>query len=266
MEHENFLAKGETIKRVVISTGNTCNLACITCFPGTSSRIAQFFDPDDQGRKFMSDFDHGLANYVLQNETIRIIEFIGGEPFLSKKMWAFLESLIRMQRAQLTHLRIITNATVVNDKIIETLKEFRSVKLMVSLDGVGATNNYQRWPSKFDELEANIVRLRKSFPISILSTLTAFNITNVHEIREFCQKHDLLFKGPHVVKNKDAILPGNLPKELHHLVHEDYRAFLEFKNESVDIFAYIQEWDQARGARIGDFLPEWQRFDNKFNS
>ncbi len=67
-----------------------------------------------------------------------------------------MERYIETGNAKNTILHFHTNATLFDDKIIKILNEFKKNDHVFSIDGMGKTYEYIRYPATFEQLETSI--------------------------------------------------------------------------------------------------------------
>ena len=163
--------------RLDIRPGNFCNLKCRTCSPMSSSKIAQ--EQKEMSNKVT---DTHYLRIKKQNERsfewhknkkvwdmiykwipeIKSLHFTGGEPTLIKENWDLVDYLKRKDYSKDISLEIVINCTYVPDKLIETFDAFRLVEIKFSVDGYKEVNEYIRYPSKWEQVEKNIIKILKS--------------------------------------------------------------------------------------------------------
>lgn len=176
---------------VDLRLGNFCNLRCQMCSPVSSRKLAEDFRllyPDSQEdfrRQAAIDWhkNNSLLSGLLNSaEGLREAHFAGGEPFLIPEVATLVERLAQRQDAKEISLSFNTNATYLPEKLLALFPRFKSVRLIVSLDGMGEVNDYIRFPSKFREIEKNLSRIREKQKEWNL-TYVCFNITvQIHNI------------------------------------------------------------------------------------
>ena len=162
-----------------IRPSNLCNLKCRMCVPEVSSKIEQ-----EQREMLKSNLDTNFinTNYLKidkkilnwrKNEEIwrtiykwapglKKLYFTGGEPTLIKEIWEFIDYLKEKDYSKNIDLIFNTNCTQNPDKLIETFEAFSSVEIRLSVDGYKEVNEYIRHPSKWEEIESNIVKMLKN--------------------------------------------------------------------------------------------------------
>ena len=158
-----------------IRLGNHCNLRCIMCGTYASSAWHQ-----ERGQNPEA-FDR--INMIRQHpqpdkwwENPEYIEFLteklkdavsidisGGEPFPLPSTWKILDILIASNNTGV-RLQFNTNLTRVPPVLVDKLKLFTNVWISVSLEGVGAMNDYLRYPSRWEEISANMILLQEALP------------------------------------------------------------------------------------------------------
>jgi organic radical activating enzyme len=156
-------------------TGNSCNLKCYTCHPGSSSSLGveavqMGLKPD--GYKPVSNpflemsstmTDQFWSDLELMFPHTHILNFTGGEPFMLDSYWEMIDRAIQVGAAAQMELHLSSNMTVMKwgrRSVIDYFKQFRAVRLQASVDGFGAHNDYIRYPSEFQKVIDNIKRVQ----------------------------------------------------------------------------------------------------------
>lgn len=170
-----------------IKLGSLCNLKCRICNSEYSHNWI-----DDELELFGQTLNKNVGkDWVLDEgnwtalksiaENLEVIYLSGGEPFLIEKHFELFDYLIGQGLAKNIWLKIHTNGSIkLNDRIINLLREFKSVQLMYSYDDIGARYEYQRPPARWSRMEANFldamsydfIDLRITYTISILNALS----------------------------------------------------------------------------------------------
>jgi len=171
---------------------NFCNLKCIMCNPTRSSEWAK-----DEGKgisvisKDLIDDLFSISKDVVQM-TIQ-----GGEPSIMHEYEYYFELLDKADIAKNIDLQVITNATNVNNRFYSLLEKFKSVRLSVSIDAFGLANDYIRWPSKFNQIEKNLIKmseLKTSVRVEILNSLNILSMFNFKEFLQWCKKIEGIYQ------------------------------------------------------------------------
>lgn len=175
-----------------ISFGNTCNLKCITCNPGPSSRWQKeyndLFGVNVKNFKFYKkDF---VQKFVELAPEIIHIDITGGEPMLGgvDEQIALLRYYIDSGQAENITLHYTTNALLYpSDELWTLWKQFKEIDLQVSIDGIRCRYEYIRFPGNWQDLLANVQKFiavdLHNFKLSVSHTVSAYNI---YYLDEFC--------------------------------------------------------------------------------
>jgi len=172
-EHGDFesIIENDAPYKLDFWTGNLCNLACSTCNYMNSSTWFSLLKKAHKkeeldlfyGGNYVNNLDYAyeykkedIPNIDFKN--IEMLHFNGGEPLLTDSHLQIL-NLIPTERRKSVNVLYNTNGTVrVNpdDEKWSIFKEFRSVDMCFSVDGIDETFNYVRWPAKWEEVQHNI--------------------------------------------------------------------------------------------------------------
>ena len=183
----------EKLTYLEFNGSNICNLSCVHCNAGFSSRwvmenkkaIAIHQTYDSIKRDNMAWMD-AVINYtddikgrsskmhlpdpelILENlkqldlNNLRTINFKGGEPFLNTETTMILDYLDKQNLLHQINVTMSTNGTYVNDETIELLKKCRYINLYLSIDGIGDLFNYIRYgDATFEKVEPTIAKLNE---------------------------------------------------------------------------------------------------------
>jgi len=145
--------------------GNFCNLKCIMCSPFASSQIEAEYKQnkkefskigihyllDTEVKWFRSEEFNSAKNKLLDGSEQILLQ--GGEPFLSPDVIKLLADVAYPENVILT---VISNMTTLTNEITDLLRKFKQVRLVVSLEGIEAFNDYLRYGSTWSEIADNI--------------------------------------------------------------------------------------------------------------
>ena len=185
-----------------VAFGNTCNLACITCGPGSSSRWQrehlQIYNKDVPPNHF---YRKGFVDELLEmSPEIIHLDIPGGEPFLSgvTQQQRLLQRLIDQGRAAQIGLHYTTNVTVWPEhRWWDLWSHFREIDLQLSIDGVGPRFEYIRYHADWKTVIHHVQqyldeeRQRPNLRLSVSHTVSAYNIYYVSEFLQWCQDQGL---------------------------------------------------------------------------
>lgn len=138
---------------------------------------------------------HESARYDQLLEEMHTVEEIfvtGGEPLMNPGLLRMLDTVDMSQKI----LTVTTNGTRVNDHIMELLSRPRAIHIMISLEGVGAHNDYIRAGSDWDLIQHNISRLQtltnwRYDGLGINHTLQITSAWTLPGLIEWCLDKDL---------------------------------------------------------------------------
>jgi len=275
--------------------GNHCNLRCYMCPPvNSSSRMEElsairdgywlkrlavtdrfgFFKNDNAYDKFVRDTLEILP-------MVRKIRITGGEPFLLSKHYDFLEKVVATGQAGEISLVYDSNLTAFHlgsRHVTDYLRHFRKVTIYVSIDNLGAKNDYIRYGSNFEKLMANVEKARglPNIEVAVNSATGMLNAGDVNEIADFFDRKGLGTGFMPCVINKPGFvqarhLPDELKKEYlrrlrasrHHQRFESLeKALLQPRDEAEfqTFLTYLGDLDAKRGTNFLELWPEFRPY------
>ena len=184
--------------------GNFCNLKCRMCGPSDSNAWFEdwikltgktsFNDTSGEvtieninGKLCAAEFDWPNSEmfWIQLERNIQFMEhvyFAGGEPMLIERHYEFLQKCIDSGYAKNIMLEYNTNGTTLPPRVIKLWTQFKEVRLGVSVDGMGAVLEYQRYPVKWAKVLKNlntIDKLPNNIKAWIAFTVTAYNVEHM---------------------------------------------------------------------------------------
>ena len=250
-----------------IDTSNTCNAACVTCGPGSSSTWAKLFAKNKTSTKYKSwqitpEQTRDFVNY----SSAKTISFRGGEPFLSKTNFYILEQLIKNNNTDCFISFVTNGGSQLNDRQKEILKNFKNLNFCFSIDGVGGVFEYLRWPLSWDILLGNIAWAKENnIDVSVSYTISNINLIYLKDTIKWFNENNIKYilnpvESPAVftpstlpLKMKSQLkdlLGDTVPSEWFDHTEEDDKNFELFKLE-------IKKQDLWKNITINDMLPEF---------
>ena len=137
-----------------------------------------------------------------QIPNISQLYFAGGEPLMIREHKMFLEEIIKQGYASKISLRYNTNGILVSDEIIDIWKQFKKVKVGVSLDGMGDRVHYIRYPTDWKIVEENLHKLDNTPDNIYCNIALCVQMLNVKHIPDFIKwKVNSKFKKLNFEKN-----------------------------------------------------------------
>jgi molybdenum cofactor biosynthesis enzyme MoaA len=195
-----------------LKLGNTCNLKCRICSSENSSawvndeaelELVTLGGTREQSRAWQhakrgrwdqenTQFWHDLQELLAH---VKLLDISGGEPFLVTRHFEVLRECVARGLAKDIRLHYNTNGTVFPEQVArEVWPHFKSVELMVSIDGTGASFEYQRHGASWAVVEANLKRFRDSgVEVSIGHTVSAFNVLDIAPFVAWARGEQLRF-------------------------------------------------------------------------
>lgn len=194
---------------LTVMFGNFCNLRCIQCGPVCSSshqteqrlnrvrfQELDLYRVDEHTEKKWwqtADFAEFL-NKISQG--VQHVFLHGGEPLITPEAVAFLKSIPNPENIELS---LTTNATVLTDQVYELIKKFKRLSIVVSLEGVGAQNDYLRYGGDWHTIVTNIRRFQTLDNLAhnkvvVNHTLQYTSQFSLLPLIDFCHDNNLILR------------------------------------------------------------------------
>ncbi len=201
---------------VQLHFGNVCNLACKMCSQMYSHSIGKELlamgDEDPDFLKWVKSQSGILNNWTgeldivydwFKNEKVKKSVFehvsknvtnfnvIGGEPTVIKEFFELLEYCYEKGTLKDKSIGICTNVTNVNPRLTKWLPAMKSVTVFPSVDGVGARQEYIRYPSHWQTVVRNLNFYKDIFSsggngnIIFQPAIQVLNIDMLHDMIDF---------------------------------------------------------------------------------
>jgi sulfatase maturation enzyme AslB (radical SAM superfamily) len=270
--------------------GNYCNLSCSMCHEYSSSGVLkekiELNEPVTIPIKIVNGKQSPLIKVtpceaflkelpqLLDN--VLELKLVGGEPLMNKESY----ELMRMvNKPSETNLRIITNGTIDPSKFIQIAKQFESVVVNISIEGVGPVNDYIRYPSDWNTILQTYLKLRKetNFSVSFVTTINALNINRLPEISLKFPKKTYYFAS--YVDNNCYTL-SSIPPDIKQLFLKQLTAnkhldqvdilisYLQNavykETDMIEMIQHIKRRDKLRGTNLLDVFPEWKEYYERY--
>ena len=187
-----------------LNVGNLCNLKCIMCDPLRSDKIQ---NEVLESITVFKDFpvlveqasSYSQKNWIETNtgkqftdqikNNVKWLKLQGGEALTVKGVRNFISEL---NHTQVT-LALTTNGTVLDDKLLDILSQFKRVEVSISLEAAGEENDIIRYGSDWQTIEKNILQL-KALPNVDLQINHVLQVTSclfLPEVLIFAEKNNL---------------------------------------------------------------------------
>jgi hypothetical protein len=280
-----------------IRPSNKCNLQCRSCVPRDSHLIDREFKSIGMTgfKKNTGDYNQYTGFDIVNIDSVKRLYVAGGEPTVMPELYEFLRKCIAQEKTNFEFM-INTNAAKIGQSLMNLFKHFSHLGFSVSLDGVGAVNDYMRWPSQFDSIVKNTHALiDQGHSVAFISVVSIYNITSLYKLMEF---QDQEFYGIPVMLQfntfKDDLQSAyNHPdtklaleslerckktnayvnysrgtKSIIDQLHQHYAGDPKCDFEKLKQFSeFNSKLDLSRGHKLEDYIPELSkellRFQNK---
>jgi len=247
---------------VKLATSNLCNGTCVTCNSQLSSAWAALENKPIQYQILeQSHIDSINWAQVIQ------LSFVGGEPLLERRNFSILQQLIELNN-QDCFVSIVTNGSCeLTESQLAILSQFPNLNICVSIDGVGKSFEYLRYPLQWDTLNKNLTQFKQiASDVSVSCMISNLNILYYSEYVNFFKDNNINYLCRQV-EVPAYFIPGNLPDNFKKTVlannpeyQKEVAAFLNIGQYSPELFTQfwneIARQDQLKGISISDYLPE----------
>lgn len=316
--NQNFLDKTDSvgtisnnIKSADYRLGNLCNLQCRMCNPRSTTlwikewnevkRKEEHFDEETmesyKNYKWIDSLDL-VKDFEEKAPFLEHIHFAGGEPLVVPQMKTILQKCIESGNAKNIILTYNTNGTILPKSVIELWKNFKGVKLLMSIDAFGELNEYIRHPSKWNQIDKNLQDIDKNYKeyniteCIISTTVQILNIMKLDELYEYLSKFEFIVNVPNLINLhvpsyfRSSVLPEkykilttakllslqnkygkNLPPHYAYLKQNISQA-INFMNtpeenpmrEFYDFLEFQSNFDKKRNISVYNFYPTFENY------
>ena len=130
---------------------NTCQNACVYCFPALSSRWAKELGVTVNRADGVED----VKQFVLDNlANAKEVYLAGGEPLINKDFAQLLETLYEVNPD--CKLRINSNIKNIHTPVFELSKKFKKLRYTISAESIGEHYQYIRYPQTWSSFAKNV--------------------------------------------------------------------------------------------------------------
>ena len=196
-----------------LKLGNICNLKCRICGSWSSSSYAaeevEFAPLTEKKRGYHyqmlkqgawarnnRDFWDEINS---MSDQIRYLEFTGGEPFMIREHFQFLERIVEMGIAGQVEIHYNTNGTQYPELAEDIWQHFKLVEIAFSIDDVGDRFEYQRANAVWSEVEYNIARFMAmrdrhfNIQLQVCITVNVFNMMYLDSVANWADNQGFDF-------------------------------------------------------------------------
>lgn len=164
------------VRHLRIDTVNSCNLSCVFCHSNFSAKVKHLD---------VEDFAEALLDKKFSN--LKLITLgCAYEPLMGKNFEKFADSIQSLRNV--IKANIVTNGLLFHKKDIAPWVEFGLQKIYVSVYSHIAEiySRTARNGGKFEQIEMNLLDIRKNYPSLDIHIVTPICKTNDTNVTEFC--------------------------------------------------------------------------------
>ena len=240
-------------KRIVsldIKFGNKCNLACIMCNSHSSSlhlkeeiknphpeNVKEFMESTGSFTDFREQHIEEMLTFA---SSLRRIKMTGGEPLLLPGAIKFLDALSKTSYAKNITIVLVTNGTSDITKLVDMMARFKIFEVHASVDGLGTTFDYIRWPAKWSKISHNYETFIKAYKQKRYKNIRT-ELNPAVQFLNLAQLPDILQYGADIGFTMWHPILVNKPLPLHWgLVPEKIRLEVLEKLEDISSLPYVR--------------------------
>lgn len=262
-----------------IRVGNICNLKCVHCWTGNSSKWYEdkiLLDKYENTENYKIDNNwinsDNVWNYLKENiDEIKKISFLGGEPFASKQHNQFIDWCIVNNETDFI-LHYITNGTLIDSNTIDKISQF-DLNIGISLDAFGERAEFLRFPNNWKIINRNLKYINdKTIQFSFFNwTCYNLNFYILDELLDYTQQEypnitfrfsDYVTTPEHIsVQNLPKIIKEKIAKKLKNIKQAEFYINFMMEDDLWDkhkytLFNYLEDLDKLRNTNWRKSLPE----------
>jgi MoaA/NifB/PqqE/SkfB family radical SAM enzyme len=279
------VVKNTKLIRYEIFLGNYCNLQCRMCDPSSSSQI-----DDEYVDLGLSQQRLGIVNQnhldKVDLDQVQQLHLTGGEPSINQDLYNFLKKCIDLNKKDF-EIFINTNGVSLTKEFVSLIKQFKNVRIAISIDGFDRVNQYIRWPTNWGKFKSNVQTLTESIApqnYHFHTTLSIYNVSQLYQLYEFLDHYhptvlfnmDVLETPEHLqawnFPNKEVVLQNlNKIKTLNKYHYDQVfnskinGIIQRIETCKIDLimlekfFRFNDLLDQSRQVRLVDYIPELEQ-------
>jgi MoaA/NifB/PqqE/SkfB family radical SAM enzyme len=291
---QEWTAAAKPLMFLDLKLGNICNLKCRICGSWSSSQFAAeeiaWAPREEQKQTYAYQMLRAGAwpreNTQFWNQidsvldSIRYIEFTGGEPFMIQEHFDMLQGIVDRGIAHQVEIHYNTNGTHYPEQAPEIWQHFKTVEIAISIDDIGERFEYQRTNAVWSEVEENIARfhsLRHScanIRLQCCSTVNVFNIRYIDRLANWIVSQQFDFVYWNIMHDawyfSIACLPDAVKEDIDkylqaarvpELFAQDFQGIRDFMNNGASTDGFmtrmkIADLDRKRNQDFAQICPE----------
>jgi len=202
------------ISYLEFTTSNICNQTCIMCssyFSTKWSTIDHLFGTHQHQQISLTEAD--VEKIISLLPDLHVLHIKGGEPFSDLRNAKILEELAAVNPDCTVWLT--SNCSLISKRFMNTLKKFKKVEMVASLDHIGRKYEWIRGTNFNNTLET-IKKLNQEAGIvpKVVPTVSYFNILDMQEINDFYADNPHVYIGDNKLKSYNLLFN---PPEMNYL-------------------------------------------------
>ena len=257
--------------------GNICNLKCVMCSGWSAGDKAELepFTPDTR-----NDYFTELQKII---DSIPKFNLVGGENLIHPDFPRLFQMFIDSPNISNIDMLIITNGTIVPDIVQDNAHLFKSMTILISMDGVYERGSYVRSGLNWKKFDTN-VRKFASNPHVFLRLVPAIQMLNAGYVKEMHEWIESVGLDPkmsidwnNVVTYPETLRAINLPKEIKQeymrkmigpdITHPSIRVVFDIlkqpqysHKEFLEGLKYLRKLDKIRNTNLLEHFPEFEQY------
>jgi MoaA/NifB/PqqE/SkfB family radical SAM enzyme len=274
-----------------LKVGNICNLKCRICGSYSSSQIAtEELPKQDKKNSFAyktielgrwpREQQHFWSRLIELSNEIRYLEFTGGEPFLIKEHFDFLQQLVDLGIAGQVEIHYNTNGTQYPEKAQDIWRHFNLVEIAFSIDDVEERFEYQRKNANWREVNENIQKFKElkqelgNIVLQVCSTINVFNVMYLEGLANWIDSVGFDNIYWNIVHEEQSVSIRSLPDQTKQIAIKRLQSAKvssqhakEFENavrfmeqgrslDGTELLRKVKDKDQIRNENLWDHHPE----------
>jgi sulfatase maturation enzyme AslB (radical SAM superfamily) len=254
-------------QRIDLLFDRSCNLACRICGPNSSTYWEKHLIDNNLAIRTNVIPPNNLETITkmlsaLDLSNLEMVQFCGGETLLGNTYWKTAQTIADLvpDSRNKIELGFQTNATQpIDEKYYSLIEKFKTVKFILSIDGVNDRFEYLRWPAKWNQMVDNILTLREKLPSNVMflvqETTSCLNLLYHNEVSNW------------VTQNFNANREGDLTTHSTQLAVHRYLNINNITQEYVDALKgspmeqFISSTWKENPVSIKQFITETEKFD-----
>lgn len=272
--------------RIDIMFDISCNLACRTCGPHSSTFWQKHLKEHNRWTEpiFTPRSKNDVIGYLQQLDLVNLrqVVFCGGETLLGQEYWdvtRWLVDNVPNAKDQLTVCFQTNGTQPIAEKNHKIIDKAHLVKLHISIDGISERFEYLRWPAKWDQVTKNIENIRQTCPSNVMfvieETISIFNLAYLDESESWVKQNFSINREGDPINHTGHLAHGifslkNCSREyLDFILKSPYRHLIDSScqenEESIkSMISEIKRFDAYRSQNFLEVFPEVADFYSRF--